>query len=80
MRTRNTYDVVKAMTGEVCPVGEAHIDNERYNNLKDMIDLTNELMQEIWDISRDADRAEFSISRAGKRAKKFLDEMKDYTS
>ena len=28
------YEVVKKLIGEVDPVGETHIDNERFENLK----------------------------------------------
>ena len=54
MKKRDTHEVVKAIIGDVHPVGETHTDNERYSNLKDMIDLTGELMGEIWEISRKA--------------------------
>jgi len=41
------YDVVKKLTGEIEPVGSSHIDKERFENLKVMVSLLNEILTDL---------------------------------
>lgn len=67
------YDVVKKLVGEIEPVGETQTDAKRYENLKEVINLTESLIAEIGDVARfNIDRHEHSMSQAGKRAHKFF--------
>ena len=69
----DVYEVTKKLIGPIEPVGETQTDAKRYENLKDMIDLTESLIAEIGDVARfNKDRHEHSMSQAGKRAHKFF--------
>lgn len=69
------YEVVIKLVGKIDPVGETNEDNRRFENLKVMADLVEKLSEDIYPVARGKDRLEYSISRAGKFASDFLDEM-----
>jgi len=71
------YEVVKKIIGEIRPIGETNTDEIRYRNLLEMIDLADAIMSEIWSVSHFKGRAEYSMSKAGKRAEQFLDDCKE---
>lgn len=71
-----TQLVVK-LVGPVMPVGETTEDNKRFENLKDLILLTDNLLSLIVDVSKEKDRQEYSISRAGKEAHRFIQMCKN---
>jgi hypothetical protein len=71
------YDVVKKLIGPIEPVGEANIDNIRFENLKEMCDLVEKLLSDIQYVVSFKDCSEFSRSNAGKKAEKFLKSIKD---
>lgn len=55
-------DVVLKLIGDVQPVGSTHIDEDRFENLKVLCRLVNELVCEIDSVSADnKDRHEFSV-------------------
>ena len=67
-------DVVLKLIGSVDPVGESNADDRRFENLKVLCELTEHLVCVIDDVSyRNKDRAEYSMSRAGKYAFDFID-------
>lgn len=66
-------EIVKKLIGEVRPVGETNTDNQRFENLKNLCDLTNQLVSMIDDVSHlNKDRQEYSMKRAGEYAHGFL--------
>ena len=70
------YDVVKKLIGEINPVGETYEDNKRFENLKAMCELLNEIHTAVDNVAYEyRDRHEFSIKRACVYAKKQLDHM-----
>jgi hypothetical protein len=71
----NYYDIVKKLIGEIEPIGETNTDNERFENLKEMTNLVNDLIMDIQDVSEYEDRGEYSMHRAGKHAEKFLGDI-----
>ena len=73
----DVYEVVEKLIGPVSPVGETHTDNARFENLKELIELTDRLVGKISSGAYLKDRSEFSISRAGKSCQEFLDNLKD---
>ena len=73
-------DVVRKILGPIEPIGETNADNERYENLKVTIDLINTLLFDISQVAQYSTCPEFSRSRAGKRAKQFLIEIKELCS
>ena len=70
------YEVVKKLIGEVDPVGETHIDNERFENLKKMTDLVDKLLKDIDDVAfLNKDSHQFSKKRSADFASKFYDKI-----
>jgi|WetSurMetagenome_2_1015567.scaffolds.fasta_scaffold128985_3 hypothetical protein len=61
-------DVVMKLVGNIEPIGETNTDNYRFENLKQLCSLIEELVFEVEKIARNKDRPEFSIKRAGEYA------------
>jgi hypothetical protein len=67
------HEVVKKLIGEIRPVGETNTDNERFENLKVMCDLVNNLILDIDDMAfTNKDAYQFSVKRASEYASNFL--------
>lgn len=73
----NHYEIIRKLIGAIEPVGESHIDQERFLSLKETCELVDSLVLDIYRVAQEADRHEGSISRAGEYAKDFLDELKE---
>ena len=71
----NLYEVVKKLVGEINPVGETRIDDQRFENLKAMTELVDNLLGDIDRVIPNKDRAEYSMKRAGEFADKFFDKI-----
>lgn len=69
-----TYtDIIKKLIGAVNPVGETNTDNQRYENLKELCEVANNLITMIDDVAHNyKDMPEYSIQRASNYAKMFL--------
>ena len=66
-------DVVKKLIGKINPIGEKNTDNERFENLKEMCELVNNLIIDIDDVAyQNKDAREFSVKRASEYASNFL--------
>ena len=66
-------DVVKKLIGSINPVGESDIDDERYENLKEMCVLVDNLITDIDDMAfLNRHAQEYSVKRAAKYASTFL--------
>ena len=74
----NIYEIAKKLIGETTPVGETQTDERRFENLKTLIDLFDQLSEDIMIVARDKDRAEHSISKAGKAAYAFLCDIAEW--
>jgi hypothetical protein len=62
-------DIVMKLVGPVSPIGETNEDNQRYENLKVLCDLTDDLIAAIDKVAyQNKDRAEYSMMRAGQLA------------
>ena len=71
------YEVVKKLVGDINPIGETTLDNKRYENLKELIDVVDTLVSDIRDmVIRNRGMNEYSIKRAVDEAEKFLAELK----
>ena len=68
-------EIVLRLIGEIEPIGEAAEDEKRYENLKNMCALVDGLIFEIYKVSKNADRYEASIRRAGECARMFLNDL-----
>lgn len=66
------YDVVKKLIGPIKPVGETNEDSRRFENLKAMTQLIDELLTDIDAVGMEKSRVEYSRKRAGEFADAFL--------
>ena len=67
------YDVVKKLIGEIRPIGETRADDERFENLKEMCKLMDEIDTAIKNVAWDfRHHNEYSIKRAVEYADKFM--------
>ena len=66
-------EIVLKLTGQIRPVGETNEDNRRYENLEELLDLTNELLKEIDSVAYNyRNDSRYSIKRAAERCSKFF--------
>jgi len=70
-------EIVRKLVGNINPAGASHIDDERFDNLRTMIDLVEELLGDIQYVTRSAESWEGSVKRSGLYAKKFIDNLKE---
>lgn len=71
------YDVVKKMIGAIRPVGETNTDNERFENLKAMCKLMDEIDTALNDVVWDfRNSQEYLIKRSVEYADNFLKKIK----
>lgn len=75
-RIKNIYDVTKRLLGMINPQGETNIDNVRFENLEDTINLTSKLIDDIIYVARYKENHEYSMKKAGLRADEFITELK----
>lgn len=68
----NIKEIVQKLVGSITPAGESHLDTQRFENLKTMCDLVEDLVYEINFVARDKDRYESSMAVMGKYADKFI--------
>ena len=69
----NIHEIVKKLIGEINPVGETNTDNDRFENLKEMCDLVDELLNDIDFLHHYKNNHQFSMKRAAEYASKFQD-------
>ena len=70
------YKVVKELVGNINPIGETNEDNKRYENLKELIHVVENLITDIDDMAfRNRDMREHSIKRAVDEAREFIDKI-----
>jgi len=66
-------EIVKKLIGKINPIGETTTDNDRFENLKSMCELVNNLITDIDNVStQNSDAREFSVKRAAEYASNFL--------
>jgi len=71
------YSLIRKLIGPVEPAGCTETDRQRLENLKQLTDLTQRLLYDIMDVSRNRSRQEHSMKVAGTHAQTFLDEWKE---
>ena len=71
----DVHEVVEKLVGKINPVGETDVDDKRFEKLKVMTELANELLMDIADVGfRYRNNQQFSMKKASNFAKKFLAE------
>lgn len=71
------FDIVMKLNGPVYPLGETNADNDRFDNMQNLIDLSEKILFEINSVVSDADRQEYSMKRIGMLAKDHMRNIKD---
>ena len=71
-------DVIRKLIGPIIPVGDSRADEERFVNLVKTIHIVDKLLFDIDRVSASKGRQEASMNKAGERAMKFLESLKDY--
>lgn len=66
------YDVVTKLIGPIQPIGETTEDEKRFNNLKEMTDLIDQLLTEVDRVASCKNISAYSIKHAGEFADKFM--------
>ena len=66
------YEVVTKLLGSIKPVGSSEVDNERFENLKQMTALVDKLVSDIDDVAMCEENYQASMKKAGKYASEFL--------
>lgn len=73
MNAETVTEVVKKLIGEIQPYGATHIDDKRFENLKTMCEVVNNLVIEIdIDAFENKDRKEFSMKQMADYASNFM--------
>lgn len=73
MKEFELNEIIEKLIGSIEPIGDTNADNERFENLKVMCELTNSLVRKIDDVSyRHKNSHEFSVKRAVEYADNFL--------
>jgi hypothetical protein len=68
--------IIKKLIGQINPVGESHIDDERFENLKEMTELVDSLLFDIEQVALiNKGRPEHSRDKAGKYAAFFMEDV-----
>lgn len=73
MNAETITEVVKKLVGEIQPYGASHIDEKRFENLKTICEIVNNLVVEIDRVSyENKDRQEFSMKQMSDYASNFM--------
>jgi hypothetical protein len=71
-------DLVMALAGEVEPVGETHVDDQRFQNLCTLQNVVDILLDEIYFVTAYSDRYEYSMKRSAETAYSWMKEKKKW--
>lgn len=69
------YEITKKLIGHIHPVGQTHIDADRYTNLVNMCDLAEQIISSIRDVAQFKDNPQYSVNVAGEYAYNFLQRL-----
>lgn len=75
MKTYTIEQICRDLVGPIRPIGKTEVDNARYANLREHLQIVDVLLSSVMDLVPYTDRAEYSMKRAGKDARKYLDEV-----
>ena len=71
------YEIVKKIIGPIKPVGDTEVDNERFENLRETIEVVDVLVSEIEYVAGRNSSNEYSTKRASDFATEFLIALKN---
>jgi uncharacterized protein (DUF1499 family) len=73
----NHHDIITRLIGPICGIGETNADARRYNHLEQTIELVDRLVFDISQAATDKDSHEASRAKIGKKAQRFLDDLRE---
>lgn len=68
-------EIVNKLIGKISPIGETNTDNERFENLKAMCELLENLFIEVAALKSYQNSHEFSVKRAGDYAANCIENL-----
>ena len=71
------YELIEKINGKIEPIGETHIDNDRFENLQRLVKLVDKLIFDINEVAGLRDREQYSLKKAGKYAFDSLKEIQE---
>ena len=71
-------DIVMSIIGEIEPVGESHVDDQRFNNLLMLQQTIDVLLDDIMYCLPYLNRVEYSMKRSAKQALEWMKEKRDW--
>ncbi len=77
MKLMTITDVVRELIGPVTATGEHSVDDRRLKNLKELIELVDDLLGDIHEASRAKSRQEASMKKIGETADEFLQKLRE---
>lgn len=75
MKSNELYNIIMKLNGQIHPSGKHEVDQERLENLKNLIDLTDELLTTIDLLGGFRHRHELSIREIGWTAHRYSREV-----
>lgn len=70
-------DVIRKLIGNINPAGDSSRDGERFDNLKAMCELVEDLLSDINFVAGESNAYQSSIRTMGEYAKKFIENLKE---
>lgn len=79
MKSDVIIEVIDRLVGSIEPYGSTQIDEERLKNLENLLEVMDEYINEIIDVTKYRNRYEYSILEIAERAYDWLVGLRDYT-
>lgn len=78
MDSETIIKVIDALVGSIEPYGSTHIDNERIENLRVLLEVMDEYIAEIDKVVKYRNRPEYSMREMGEMAYDWFVDLKGY--
>lgn len=75
MKSNELYNIIMKLNGQIHPSGKHEVDQERLENLKNLIDLTDELLTTIDRLGGFRRRHEISVREIGETAYQYSKDL-----
>jgi len=74
----DAYEVVKKLIGPIDPTGDSRVDEQRMENMKACVDLTQRLCVDIWAVAPHKDSHMHSMKKLGEAAQDFINVLEEH--
>jgi len=79
MKSEVIIEVIDKLVGSIEPYGSTQIDEERLKNLETLLEVMDEYINEIINVTKYRNRHEYSILEIAERAYDWIVGLRDYT-